>query len=98
MDGIRKNSCCYKITYRSINLLNSALSGMFMQGYQYTVNMGGRLQCYISSEAYKLIFLTATILSTISILLAVILYRTSPPKCRNHLPEEKGDMGTKTKK
>ena len=72
-----------------------ALSGMFMQGYQYTVNVEGRLQSYPSSEAYNLIFLTATILSTVSILLAVILYRTSPPKCQNHLPEEKGDMGTK---
>src|ERR687890_1889058 len=72
-----------------------ALSGMFLQGYQYTVNVEGRLQSYPSSEAYNLIFLTATILSTVSILLAVILYRTSPPKCQNHLPEEKGDMGTK---
>jgi MFS family permease len=72
-----------------------ALAGMFLQGYQYTVNTGGKLQSYPSSEAYSLIFLTATILSIVSILLAVILYRTSPPKCQNHLPEEKGDMGTK---
>jgi hypothetical protein len=27
-------------------------------------------------------------------LLAVVLFRTTPPKCQNHLPEEKGDMGT----
>jgi MFS family permease len=73
-----------------------ALSGMFMQGYQYTVNMGGgKLQSFPSSEAYNFIFLTATILSIVSILLAVVLFRTSPPKCQNHLPEEKGDMGTK---
>jgi MFS family permease len=72
-----------------------ALSGMFMQGYQYTVNMGGKPQSFPSSEAYNFIFLTATILSTVSILLAVVLFRTSPPKCQNHLPAEKGDMGTK---
>src|SRR5918996_1404622 len=72
-----------------------ALSGMFLQGYQYTVNVEGRLQSFPSSEAYNFIFLTATILSIVSILLAVVLFRTSPPKCQNHLPEEKGDMGTK---
>lgn len=67
-----------------------ALSGMFMQGYQYTVNSGGKLQSYPSSEAYYLIFLTATILSIVSILLALALFKASPPKCQNHLPEEKG--------
>jgi hypothetical protein len=72
-----------------------ALSGMFLQGYQYTTNIEERPQSYPSSEAYNLIFLVAAILSIVSILLAVILYRTSPPKCQNHLPEEKGDMGTK---
>ena len=66
---------------------------MFMQGYQYTVNMGGKLQSYPSSEAYDLIFLTATILSTMSILLAVILYRISPPKCQNQFRVDKRDMG-----
>jgi Family of unknown function (DUF5519) len=34
-------------------------------------------------------------MSIVSVLLAVVLFRTSPPKCQNHLPEEKGDMGTK---
>jgi hypothetical protein len=72
-----------------------ALSGMFMQGYQYTVNMGGKQQSFPSSEAYNFIFLTATLLSIVSILLAVVLFRTSPPKCQNHLSEEKGNMGTK---
>ena len=72
-----------------------ALAGMFLQGYQYTVNVEGRPQSYPSSEAYNLIFLTATILSIVSILLAIILYRTSSPKCQNHLPEEKGDMSNK---
>jgi MFS family permease len=72
-----------------------ALSGMFMQGYQYTVNMGGKPQSFPSSEAYNFIFLTASILSIVSILLALVLFRTRPPKCQNHLPEEKGDMDTK---
>jgi MFS family permease len=71
-----------------------ALSGMFMQGYQYVVNIGGKPQYFPSSESYDLIFLTSTILSIISILLAVVLFRTMPPKCQNHLPEEKGAMGT----
>jgi MFS family permease len=71
-----------------------ALSGMFMQGYQYAVNIGGNLQFFPSSESYNLIFLTSAILSIISISLAVVLFRTTPPKCQNHLPEEKGDMGT----
>ena len=71
-----------------------ALSGMFMQGYQYTVNIGGKPQSFPSSEAYTLIFLTAAILSIISISLAVVLIKTRPPKCQNHLPEEKGAMGT----
>jgi MFS family permease len=74
-----------------------ALSGMFMQGYQYTVNMGGgKPQSFPSPEAYNFIFLTATILSIVSILLAVVLFRTSPPKCQNHLTEEKGSMATVT--
>jgi MFS family permease len=71
-----------------------ALSGMFMQGYEYAVNIGGNLQFFPSSESYNLIFLTSAILSIISISLAVVLFRTTPPKCQNHLPEEKGDMGT----
>ena len=66
-----------------------ALSGMFMQGYQYAVNIGGNLQFFPSSESYNLIFLTSAILSIISISLAVVLFRTRPPKCQNHLPEEK---------
>ena len=71
-----------------------ALSGMFMQGYQYAVNIGGNLQFFPSSESYNLIFLTSAILSIISMLLAVVLFRTTPPKCQNHLPEEEGGMDT----
>ena len=51
-----------------------ALSGMFMQGYQYTANIGGKPQSFPSSEAYNLIFLTAAILSLISIALSVVLF------------------------
>lgn len=71
-----------------------ALSGMFMQGYQYTVIIGGKPQFFPSSEAYNLIFLTAAILSLISIALSVVLFKLTPPKCQNHLSEEKGAMDT----
>ena len=71
-----------------------ALSGMFMQGYQYTANIGGKPQSFPSFEAYNLIFLTAAIMSIISISLSVVLFKSTPPKCQNHLPEEKGIMGS----
>ena len=71
-----------------------ALSGMFMQGYQYTANIVGKPQSFPSFEAYNLIFLTAAILSIISISLSVVLFKSTPPKCQNHLPEEKGIMGS----
>jgi hypothetical protein len=67
---------------------------MFMQGYQYTANIGGKPQSFPSFEAYNLIFLTAAILSIISISLSVVLFKSTPPKCQNHLPEEKGIMGS----
>ncbi|MGZ5490434.1 MAG: MFS transporter [Nitrososphaeraceae archaeon] len=70
------------------------LSGMFMQGYQYTAIIGGKPQFFPSFEAYNLIFLTAAILSLISIVLSVVLFKITPPKCQNHLPEEKGVMDT----
>ena len=71
-----------------------ALSGMFMQGYQYTAIIGGKPQFFPSFEAYNLIFLTAAILSLLSIALSVVLFKITPPKCQNHLPEEKGVMDT----
>ena len=55
-----------------------ALSGMFMQGYQYTANIGGKPQSFPSFEAYNLIFLTAAILSIISISLSVVLFKRYP--------------------
>ena len=71
-----------------------AVAGMLMQQYQYTANIGGTTQSFPSSEAYDLIFLIASILSIVSVSLAVILIKTRPPKCQNHLPEEEGSMGT----
>jgi MFS family permease len=71
-----------------------AVAGMLMQQYQYTANIGGMTQSFPSSEAYNLIFLIASILSIVSVSLAVILIKTRPPKCQNHLPEEEGSMGT----
>ena len=71
-----------------------AVAGMLMQQYQYTANIGGTTQSFPSSEAYDLIFLISSILSIVSVSLAVILIKTRPPKCQNHLPEEEGSMGT----
>ena len=71
-----------------------AVAGMVMQQYQYTTNMGGTTQSFPSSEAYDLIFLIASILSMVSLSLAVVLFKTKPPKCQNHLPEEEGEMDT----
>jgi Family of unknown function (DUF5519) len=71
-----------------------ALSGMFMQGYQYKIHIGPKPLFFPSSEAYDLIFLTAAILSIVSISLGIVLIRITPPKCQNHLPEEKGAMDT----
>jgi len=71
-----------------------AVAGMVMQQYQYTANMGGTTQSFPSSEAYDLIFLIASILSIVSLSLAVVLFKTKPPKCQNHLPEEGGEMDT----
>lgn len=71
-----------------------AVAGMVMQQYQYTASMGGTTQSFPSSEAYDLIFLIASILSIVSLSLAVVLFKTKPPKCQNHLPEEEGEMDT----
>ena len=71
-----------------------AVAGMLMQQYQYTANIGGTTQSFPSSEAYNLIFLITSILSIISVSLAVVLSKSRPAKCQNHLPEEEGSMGT----
>jgi MFS family permease len=71
-----------------------AVAGMLMQQYQYAANIGGTTQSFPSSEAYDLIFLISSILSIVSVSLAVILIKTRPPKCQNHLPDEEGDVDT----
>ena len=71
-----------------------AVAGMLLQQYQYTVNIGGTIQSFPSSEAYNLIFLIASILSIISVCLALVLIKSRPAKCQNHLPEEEGPMDT----
>ncbi len=70
--------------------ISPVVAAMFMQGYQHMINIGGgKSQSFPSSESYSLIFLTAAILSIMSISLEVVLLRTKIPKCQNHLPEGK---------
>lgn len=71
-----------------------AVAGMLLQQYQYTVNKGGTMQSFPSSEAYNIIFLIALILSIISVCLALVLIKSRPTKCQNYLPEEEGPMDT----
>jgi MFS family permease len=71
-----------------------AVAGMLMQQYQYTANIGGTMQSFPSPEAYNLIFLISSILSIVSVSLAVVLIKSRPAKCQNHLPEEEGRMDT----
>src|ERR671918_2284856 len=71
-----------------------AVAGMLLQQFQYTANIGGTMQSFPSSEAYDLIFPIAAILSIISVSLAVLLIKSRPAKCQNHLPEEEGSMDT----
>ena len=71
-----------------------AVAGMLLQQYQYTVNIGGTMKSFPSSEAYNIIFLIASILSIISVCLALVLIKSRPAKCQNYLPEEEGPMDT----
>jgi hypothetical protein len=61
---------------------------------QYKVGNVQPQQSFPNAEAYNLIFLTAAILSLVSILLALLLRLRAPPKCQNQLPEERGTMNT----
>jgi MFS family permease len=56
--------------------IGPAIAGMYMQTHQVTVN--GFTAHFPSADSYNLIFLTATIISVVSIILAVILWRTVP--------------------
>ena len=76
--------------------IGPALAAVYLQSYQYkVVNIIGNGQhSFPSAEAYNLIFLTAAILSLVSISLALLLRLRAPPKCQNQLPEERGGMNT----
>jgi hypothetical protein len=54
----------------------------------------GAAQSFPPSESYNLIFLTSAILSIVSIAFALLLFKTKPPKCQNHLLGEEGAMDT----
>ena len=74
--------------------IGPALAAMYMQSYQYVVNIGTTQYSFPTAEAYNLVFLTAAILSIVSIVLAIFLKFSAPPKCQNQLPEERGGMDT----
>jgi len=78
--------------------IGPALAAMLLQSYQYkvvSITGNAQLQQYFpNAEAYNIIFLTAAILSTVSIALAIVLRFSAPPKCQNQLPEERGGMDT----
>jgi hypothetical protein len=52
-----------------------AVTGMYMQANQSMLKINGLAQYFPSGESYNLIFLTATILSVLSIFLAILLKR-----------------------
>jgi MFS family permease len=74
--------------------IGPALAAMYMQSYQYVVKIGTAQHSFPTAEAYNLIFLTAAILSIVSIVLAIFLKFSAPPKCQKQLPEERGGMDT----
>ena len=74
--------------------IGPALAAMYMQSYQYVVNIGTTQHSFPTAEANNLVFLTAAILSIVSIVLAIFLKFSAPPKCQNQLPEERGGMDT----
>jgi MFS family permease len=74
--------------------IGPALAAMYMQSYQYVVNIGTTQHSFPTAEAYNMVFLTAAILSIVSIVLAIFLKFSAPPRCQNQLPEERGGMDT----
>jgi len=60
--------------------IGPTIAGMYMQTHQ--VMISGFTAHFPSADSYNLIFLTATIISVVSIMLAVILWRTVP---RHHV-------------
>jgi hypothetical protein len=78
--------------------IGPVLAAMYMQSHQYTVvnsiNNVLMQQSYPNASAYDLIFLTAAILSLVSIVLAIVLRLGAAPKCQDQLPEEREGMDT----
>ncbi len=79
--------------------IGPALAAVYLQSHQYkVVNIIGngqlQQQSFPNAEAYNLIFLTAAILSLVSISLALLLKLSAPPKCQNQIPQERGAMNT----
>src|SRR3954471_3651845 len=56
--------------------IGPALAGMFMQTHQSLLNSYGIAQYFPSADSFNLIFLSAVILSVVSIVLAIILRRS----------------------
>jgi MFS family permease len=85
-----------------IRIVGSAIgpvvAAVLMQSYQYSVVIGGGvgggapiIETYPSAESYDLIYLICALLALSSVVLALMLARTTP-KCQNHLPKERGEM------
>ena len=55
--------------------IGPALAGMYMHSNQVMLTIGGMTRFFPSIESYNLIFLTAAIVSIISIVLALLLKR-----------------------
>ena len=56
--------------------IGPALAGMFMQTHQSLLNIYGIAQYFPSADSFNLIFLSAVLLSVVSIVLAIILRRS----------------------
>lgn len=53
--------------------IGPAIAGMYMQRYQSTINIHGLIQHLPSANSFDLIFTTSTVLSVVSLMLALIL-------------------------
>jgi len=69
--------------------IGPAVAGMFMHTNQAPLKINGITQLFPSEKSYFLIFLTASILSAISVVLAIFLKRASVKEQEEHDLEEK---------
>jgi len=77
--------------------IGPVISGMYMWTQLSVIsnnnNNNNTISQFIpSSESYHLIFLYCTVIAVTSVAVALTLSRVSP-KCQNHAPEERGDIG-----